>query len=153
MSPKITLGDAIFQIQHAHDCHMGVWAPHDRALGCPNIRWATNFHHLGMELRGQKPVCPSQNFAPVSCVKHLWPWYNCRGTNSSSLGLQPVVVLKSDPKWQLGPSTTFYHLRMGLWEQKPVYSSQNSAPVSCVKHLWCAKLERFCPHLCTYNRL
>ena len=52
--------------------HMEVWAPHGRALGCPNIRWATTFHHLGMKLRGQKPVCSSQNFAPVSCVKHLW---------------------------------------------------------------------------------
>ena len=77
----------------------------------------------------------------------------CRGTKSSSLGLQPVVVLKSAQKWQLGPSTTFYHLRMRLWEQKPVYFSQNSAPVSCVKHLWCPKLERFCPHVCTCNRL
>ena len=116
--------------------HMEVWAPHGRALGCPNTRWATTFHHLGMKLRGQKPVCSSQNLHQF----HVSNICGCRGTKSSSLGLQPVVVLKSAQKWQLGPSTTFYHLRMRLWEQKPLYSSQNSAPVSCVKHLWCPKL-------------
>ena len=109
----------------------------------PNEHLAPSWATLGAQQRWKVPT-------------HTCPVYRTNTSQelkSSSLGLQPVVVLKSAQKWQLGPSTTFYHLRMRLWEQKPVYFSQNFAPVSCVKHLWCPKLERFCPHLCTYNRL